>query len=126
VVASPRGQERTEDSVSGPTYSFAYHRESANAAFPGIGTQELVLSLLAGIAPEPEWSGCLVFEGDSPLEPGTVCVATSGPGADALQLRLVEAFERTGITVVAVYEGGPAPRLLLARVTGGVWDSPVA
>ena len=48
----------------------------------------------------------------------------SGPGARELQERLVETFEKTGIPVAAIYEGGPQPQLALARVADGVWSSP--
>jgi hypothetical protein len=75
-----------------PTYSFVHDRTPTDSAFPGIAASDLVLSLLAGFTPELEWESCLVFEGESPLEAGTVCIGTSGPGADALQLRLLGAF----------------------------------
>jgi hypothetical protein len=107
-----------------PTYSFVYDRASADAAFHGIGIRELVLSLLAGLTPDAECDGCLVYEGESPLEPGTVCIGISGPGADALQLRLVEGLERQGVGIIKVYEGGPEVRMPIARAREGVWATP--
>ena len=106
------------------TYSFVCDRKSADAAFPGIAIRDLVLSLLAGIPPQNEWEGCMVYEGDSPLEAGTVCIGTSGPGADALQLRLLDALERQGVVIVEVFEGGPAPKWPIACVGGGQWADP--
>ena len=106
------------------TYSFVYDQTTADSAFPGITASDLVLSLLAGFTPESEWECCLVFEGESPLEPGTVCIGTSGPGADALQLRLLEAFERQGVCAIEVFEGGPEVQSPIARVENGQWISP--
>ena len=42
----------------------------------------------------------------------------------AVQERVVEVFEKTGIPVPAIYEGGPEPQLELARVADGTWSSP--
>ena len=107
-----------------PTYSFVYDRTKADTAFPGISTSDLVLSLLARFTPELEWESCLVFEGESPFEEGTVCIGTSGPGADALQLRLLDAFERQGVCAIEVFEGGPEARSPIARVENGRWVNP--
>jgi hypothetical protein len=107
-----------------PTYSFVYDRTTTDSAFPGIAASALVLSLLAGFTPELEWESCLVFEGESPLEAGTVCIGTSGPGADALQLRLLDAFERQGVCAIEVFEGGPGARSPIARVENGQWVNP--
>jgi hypothetical protein len=107
-----------------PTYSFVYDRTKADTAFPGISASDLVLSLLARFTPELEWESCLVFEGESPFEEGTVCIGTSGPGADALQLRLLDAFERHSVCAIEVFEGGPEARLLIARVENGQWVRP--
>jgi hypothetical protein len=107
-----------------PTYSFVYDRTTADAAFHGIGFRELVPCQLAGIPPAAERQGCLVYQGESPLEAGTVCIGTSGPGADALQLRLVDAFERQNILIVAVYEGEPDTRPPLAGAGVGKWMTP--
>ena len=106
------------------TYSFVYRRALADSAFPGVATGDLVLSLLAGFAPELAWEGCVVFEGESPLEAGTVCVGTSGPGADLLQLRLLDAFENRGIGAIEVFEGGPQARAPIARAEEGQWVNP--
>lgn len=107
-----------------PTYSFVYDRTAADSAFPGIAVNDLVLSLLAGFKPESEWEGSLVFEGESPLGAGTVCIGTSGPGADSLQLHLLAAFERQGIGAIEVFEGGPDLRLLIASAAKGQWVNP--
>ncbi len=85
---------------------------------------KLVLSLLAGLVPDAEWEGCLVYEGESPLDPGTVCIGTTGPGSDLLQLRILSAFERQGIGAVEVFEGGPEVRLPIARIADGQWVNP--
>lgn len=106
------------------TFSFVYDRGSADAAFHGIAADRLVLSLLAGIPAEPAWEGCAMAIGHSPLAADTVCVVTTGPGAGELQLRLVEAFERQGVDVVAVYEGGPAGGTPLATANAGRWVEP--
>ncbi len=110
--------------MSNLVYSFVYDRRTADAAFHGIGTIELMLSLLAGIAPQPGWEGAQVFEGDSPLEAGTVCIGTTGPGADELQVELLGALERQGVRVLQVYEGGPDPKARIAAARGGTWMTP--
>jgi hypothetical protein len=107
--------------MSDQIYSFVCDRKSADTAFPGIAVRDLVLSLLAGIPPEAGWEGCLVYEGDSPLEKDTVCIGTSGPGADDLQLRLLDGLERQGVVIVEVFEGGPEPKWPIARAGGGRW-----
>jgi hypothetical protein len=105
-------------------YSFVYDRATADAAFHGIGITELMLSVLAGITPEESWESTLVFEGASPVESPSVCIGTHGPGADQLQLRLLEALERHGIRILEVYEGGPEPRQEIAVARGGSWATP--
>lgn len=107
------------------TYSFVYDRATADASFHGIAPRELALSLLAGLPPPPAWEGCLVYQGPSPLAAATtVCLATRGPGADEVQLRLLEAFERQGIPVLEVYEGGPEPSQSIAVARNGRWSAP--
>ena len=106
------------------TYSFVYDRRSADAAFHGIATRELALSVLAGLPPQPGWEGCLVYQGLSPLDGPTVCLATRGPGADEVQLRVLEAFERNGIAVLEVYEGGPEVGQAIAVAREGRWAEP--
>lgn len=108
--------------MSEALYSFVYDAQAATQAFPGRAKRDLVLALLAGLRPEPDWEGCAVFEGDSPLGEQTVCIATRGPGADAVQQGLIEALERQGISVLQVYEGGPEQRELYASVRSGVWS----
>ncbi len=107
-----------------PVYSFVFDATGAGRAFLGIATRELVLSLLAGVTPEAEWEGCLVYEGASPMEAGTACIGTAGAGADAVQLRLIEALEGHGVDVLAVYDGGPEPRTPVARARAGRWTDP--
>jgi len=107
------------------TYSYVYDRAVAAQVFQEIGTQGLVLAILARIPPEPEWEGCLVYKGAAPEDSARmVCIGMTGPSAMAVQERMVETFEATGIPVPAIYEGGPEPQLELARVTNGVWSTP--
>lgn len=110
--------------MSEPLYSFVYDRSTADAAFHGIAIRELMLSLLAGIRPQEAWDGTTVFEGESPIDGPTACIGISGPGADALQLQLIEALERQGVRVLEVYEGGPPPRTLIATARRGQWTTP--
>lgn len=107
------------------TYSFVYDGLEASNVFAGIGKKELILAMLAGIVADDSFAGCLVYEGEAPQADGAnVCVATRGPGADRLQQRLVEVFERRGIPVLQVFEGGPEVRLAIARADGGLWAAP--
>lgn len=110
--------------MTDPTFSFVYDRRTADAAFHGIATRELLLSVLAGLPPDPAWDGCLVYQGPSPLAGSTVCIGTRGHGADGLQLRLVEALERQGIPVLEVYEGGPEATAEIAAARDGRWATP--
>jgi hypothetical protein len=110
--------------MSEPNYSFVYDRASADAAFHGIAVRELVLSILAAMPPESNWNGCEVYRGPSPLEGATVCLATTGPAADELQLRLIEALEQHGICVLQVYEGGPEISEPIATARNGKWTTP--
>ncbi len=107
-----------------PTYSFVYDRKTADQGFHGIGVTKLVLSLLAGIRPFQTWENCLVYEGQSPHGAATVCIGMQGPGADTLQLQLVEAFENQGVQVIEVYEGGPPPTNEIAVAVNGTWSEP--
>ena len=110
---------------SDETYSFAFDRQAAGQVFQQVATGEILLGLMAGIPPEPEWDGCLVWEGPSPLDPeSTACVGTRGPGAAAVQERLVESLERLGVPVLALWEGGPGVTRRLVRAAGGRWVSP--
>lgn len=82
----------------------------------------MILAVLATLVPEPGWEGCLVYTGPAPGEPGqTGCIGNRGSGAGELQRRLVESFERLGITVLKLYEGGPEVAASIARVSGGQW-----
>jgi hypothetical protein len=105
-----------------PTYSFVYDRRSADAAFHGIAVRELLLSILAGLPPMPEWEGCLVYQGESPVEGSTVCIGTRGSGASEVQLRMLEALERQGVRVLEVYEGGPDASQPIATARDGRWS----
>lgn len=105
-----------------PLFSFVYDRGSAALAFPQTDTDHLVLAVLAGLPPEPGWEGCEVYEGPSPLDPeSTVCIGIRGLAADIVQERLVEAFERFGVDVRQVYDGGPLVRRKIARAAQGGW-----
>ena len=62
--------------------------------------------------------------GDTPLDPArTRCIATRGPGAAEVQERLVEIMESLNIPVLAVYEGGPEERQMIARAKPPTWSS---
>jgi|GEM_PF-7005894 len=102
-------------------YSFVFDRQSVVAAFRGVEPQAVTLALLAGLTPDPAWEGCQVGLGGSPGGRGTVCVCTRGPAAGEVQLRLVDAFERQGVPILQVYEGGPDEVSILATVRGGRW-----
>lgn len=106
------------------TFSFVIDLDAAQRVFLDVGAEAITLAVLAGIPVETRWQGCLVYEGESPVEEGrTACIATRGPGADSLQERLVAAFEGFGIPVLSVYEGGPEVRRSLARAEGERWTS---
>lgn len=107
------------------TYSFVYDRTEAAKVFQEIGTQGLLLAMLARVPVEPDWEGCLVYSGDAPQDDARmVCIAIRGPGAMQVQERLVEAFEKTGIPVPEIYEGGPEPSLTIARASATNWATP--
>jgi hypothetical protein len=107
------------------TFSFVYDRAAAAEVFQEIGTQGLMLAMLARLEPSPKWEGCLVYKGEAPEgNARMVCIAMRGPAAMEVQERLVEVFEATGIAIPAIYEGGPEPQLEIARVRGGRWTEP--
>jgi hypothetical protein len=110
--------------MSESTYSLVYDQLSADAVFHGIAPRELTLSILATLVPEEGWEGCLVYRGPSPLGDGSTCLATSGPGAGDVQLRLTEAFERLSVRVLQVFEGGPDVDSAVAIVRNGTWTQP--
>ncbi len=98
------------------------HRE-AQRAFPGVPMRNIVLALLATLTPEPHWDGCLVYEGASPEgESRTVCIGIQGAAADEIQERLNEGFERVGIVVLKLFEGGPEPTEVVAQARPGRWS----
>jgi hypothetical protein len=79
-------------------------------------------AILATVTPEAQWEGCLVYEGVTPLEEvRTVCIGIQGPDADKVQERLVEAFEKQGVPVLQIYEGGPEVSERIAVVSGQKW-----
>jgi hypothetical protein len=103
-------------------FSFVFDREGARAALPRVGTEGLVVAALARIPPADGWEGCIVYTGETPLDPAaTACVGTRGPGADEVQVSLVEQFEALQIPVLAVYEGGPEQLKEIARAEEGRW-----
>ncbi len=107
------------------TYSFVYDRAAAAEVFQEIGTQGLLMAILARIVPEPGWEGCLVYKGAAPEDSvRMVCIGMTGPSAMQVQEKVIQVFEETGIPVPAIYEGGPEPQLELARVADGKWSSP--
>jgi len=106
------------------TYSFVYDSVSAAEAFKGIGPRELVLAALAASAPHEDWGGCLVYRGESPSGDSSVCIGISGTGADKAQLLLVDHFERQGIVVLQVYEGGPGVVEPIALAECERWVAP--
>lgn len=110
--------------MSESTYSFVFDHRSADAAFHGIAPRELTLSILATLAPEEGWEGCLVYQGPSPLGDESTCLATSGPAAGDVQLRMIEAFESLSVRVLQVYEGGPDVVSSIAIVRNGAWTPP--
>ena len=110
--------------MSDATYSFVYDRASADTAFHGIAAGELVLSILAAMPPEPSWEGCLIYRGSSPLDEPTICLATRGPSADEVQLRLIEALEQHDVRMLQVYEGGPEIIEQIAIARDGKWSAP--
>jgi hypothetical protein len=110
--------------MSEETYSFVFDRQAANEVFKQIGKRELVLAVIATLIPETHWNGCLVYEGETPLEEiKTVCIGIQGPAADEVQERLVEKFEKAGVPILQVYEGGPEVREPMARAEEGKWKT---
>ena len=68
--------------MSNDTYSFVYDRAEAARVFQEIGTQGLLLAILARIQPEPAWNGCLVYKGEAPEGSARqVCIGMRGLGA---------------------------------------------
>jgi hypothetical protein len=109
----------------GSLFSFVFNRGEAIKVFKKVGLRDFVLGVLATVKAKPEWEGCLVFMGVSPMDPdATACLATEGPGASEAQLAILEGFERMGVLPLAVFEGGPEPADELARVTDGAWGEP--
>jgi hypothetical protein len=108
--------------MSEAVYSFVFDRQKALLTYPKTGKYDLVLGILASIQPETGWEGCIVYDGISPMEePKTACIGVRGAAADRVQESLVEGFERKGVRILQVYEGGPEIRELFAKVENGTW-----
>ncbi len=106
----------------GSVHSFTFDRESASQAYRQVGLRPLVLAVLASVPAREDWEGCIVFLGPSPGdESRTACVGIRGGGSEALQEALVAAFERAGVRVTAIYEGGPEVDETVAKASGGRW-----
>ncbi|MBN1656696.1 MAG: hypothetical protein JXA30_23185 [Deltaproteobacteria bacterium] len=104
--------------------SIVIDRKSVRQAFKKVSEAEIVLASLAGIRPDPRWEGCLVYAGDAPEEQaGNGCIGIQGERAEEVMQRLVESLERLGLTILSIYDGGPEPTRLIARVSGGKWTS---
>ena len=108
--------------MSENVFSLIYDRKSASESYQQVDERQIVLAILAGIAPEPSWNGSLVYVGDSPVgQEQNVCIAIRGPGAETIQERLVEGLEKAGIAVLQIYEGGPEPTKSIAKASEGKW-----
>ncbi len=108
--------------MSDKIYSLVYDRKRASEAYQQVDERQIVLAILAGVAPEPSWNESLVYVGDPPDEQRqNVCVAVRGPEAEIIQQRLVEGFEKAGIEVLQIYEGGPEPTTPIAKASEGKW-----
>jgi len=106
-------------------FSFLIDRSTAERVFQEVSVRDMVMAVLATVPPMPAWNGCLVYEGPSPeTESNTACIGTAGGASDDVQGVLVEAFERLGVTVTKVYEGGPDLAEAIARVRDGEWTTP--
>lgn len=103
-------------------FSFVYDGKVALEVFPRTTPRNLVLAMLATMAPEKSWNGCVVFKGETPLEPHTVCIGTRGAHADRVQQGLIESMEARGVAVLEVYEGGPEELERIAVAIDGKWS----
>jgi len=110
-------------SMSVSTCSLVFDQISAAQAFPGVSIDKLVMALLATLHPEPDWEGGLLYSCPSPLDrENSACLVTRGPAAEVIQERLVGAMEKHGIVVIELFEGGPEPVSVIARVAQGRWQ----
>ena len=100
--------------------TLSFSTTQANKVFPGSGVDSLVLAFLAGIPPQPDWEGCLVFVAGS--RPDQVRLGLRGPAALAVRDHLVDSFARVGLDVLPGEEDDElvveAP---IARVEDGAW-----
>jgi len=110
--------------MSDKIFSLVYDRKRADEAYQRIDARQIVLAILAGVVPEPPWNGNVVYVGDPPDDQRqNVCVAVRGGEAEIIQQRLVEGFEKSGIEVLQIYEGGPEPSDTIAKALDGKWVS---
>lgn len=96
---------------------------AARAVFKKISPQGLVASLLAGLPPSQEWTGCEVsICADSAGEAGhgTFGVVATGPGARAVLDGLADRLEQLGIPLEA-RRGESDSGEVLCRATDGRW-----
>ena len=108
-----------------PVYSFVFDRQAAWREFLQVAPRDVVLAVLARVPPQPGWEGCVVYEGPSPdSHIGTVCVGIRGGSAAEVQESLVSTFEKIGIPVPQIWEGGPEIRDRIAVARDGAWSSP--
>ncbi|MFC1611183.1 hypothetical protein ACFL6C_09500 [Myxococcota bacterium] len=108
--------------MSDPTYSIVFDKRAADRELTPLSVDSLIMALLVREPPNPQWSGCLIFSGESPMDAATTrCVAMSGPCADEVQQRLVETLESLNIRVLGVYDGGPDIQIRIATVKDGKW-----
>jgi len=101
--------------------SLTFSTSQARKAFSGgPEARSLVLALLAGIPPRPDWEGCLVFV--AARSAAEVQVGCRGPGAEAVHNRLGASLQRVGIEVLRTELGVDLDvDSKIARVIGGAW-----
>ena len=108
--------------MSDGVFSFVFDLQGALSVFPGVSVEGLLMAVLARVPPAPQWEGCVVYTGATPLDAeATVCVGTRGPGAGEAQLRLAQEFETLKIPVLALYDVGPEQLEEIARAAQGRW-----
>jgi hypothetical protein len=109
--------------VEGTQVSMELRLSAARTVFKKITPQGLVASLLAGLPPSQEWTGCEVSicaASAGEAGHGTFGVVTAGPGAQAVLDGLAGRLEQLGIPLEA--RGGHAePGEVLCRAEDGRW-----
>ena len=95
--------------MSNAVHGITFSEAEAQRVFKGITADRVLLAVLAGVEPEPEWEGCTITVG-------------AGPPDLTVLPRLVETLARMGISTRAAPERleGGSP---LARVSGGRWSA---